>query len=391
MSVPEIKGWCPGALRPMLSGDGLVVRVRPHGGRLTRDQAQRIATLAASHGNGIIELSSRANIQMRGVSDASHGPLIDGLSKLGLIDPTTEIEARRNIVVTPFWQEGDGTSDLVAALAEELARSDAPDLPGKFGFAVDTGHLPVLRGVSADIRIERAQDGLVVFADSCALGASANWTNAAEMAVSLAHWFLETGGSVDGRGRMAAHLAKKERLPDAFLVRPIQVLPVTPIPTPGRVDAGYLVGFEFGQLQAKSLSILAESGPMRLTPWRMLLIEGAVGAPDITGLITDPGDSRLRVSACTGTPGCPQALGQTRTIARALATSVPIGSHLHVSGCPKGCAHPAPSTSTLVARRDGLYDLIRDGRAADSPILAGLMPEALVATPEILTEVHNAP
>ncbi|MDH5531358.1 MAG: precorrin-3B synthase, partial [Paracoccaceae bacterium] len=144
MSVPEIKGWCPGALRPMLSGDGLVVRVRPHGGRLTRDQAQRIATLAASHGNGIIELSSRANIQIRGVSDASHGPLIDGLSKLGLIDPTTEIEARRNIVVTPFWQEGDGTSDLVAALAEELARPDAPDLPGKFGFAVDTGHLPAL-------------------------------------------------------------------------------------------------------------------------------------------------------------------------------------------------------------------------------------------------------
>ena len=29
MSAFEIKGWCPGALRPMLSGDGLVVRVRP--------------------------------------------------------------------------------------------------------------------------------------------------------------------------------------------------------------------------------------------------------------------------------------------------------------------------------------------------------------------------
>ncbi len=25
----EIKGWCPGALRPMQSGDGLVVRIRP--------------------------------------------------------------------------------------------------------------------------------------------------------------------------------------------------------------------------------------------------------------------------------------------------------------------------------------------------------------------------
>ena len=35
----EIKGWCPSALRPMLSGDGLVVRLRPRGGRLSSAQA----------------------------------------------------------------------------------------------------------------------------------------------------------------------------------------------------------------------------------------------------------------------------------------------------------------------------------------------------------------
>ena len=34
MSAAAIKGWCPGALRPMQSGDGLVVRVRPFGGRV---------------------------------------------------------------------------------------------------------------------------------------------------------------------------------------------------------------------------------------------------------------------------------------------------------------------------------------------------------------------
>ena len=37
MSAAAIKGWCPGALRPMQSGDGLVVRVRPFGGRLEAD------------------------------------------------------------------------------------------------------------------------------------------------------------------------------------------------------------------------------------------------------------------------------------------------------------------------------------------------------------------
>ena len=43
---PIIQGWCPGALRPMASGDGLVVRVRAHGGRLSQAQARGIADLA---------------------------------------------------------------------------------------------------------------------------------------------------------------------------------------------------------------------------------------------------------------------------------------------------------------------------------------------------------
>lgn len=65
MSAVAIKGWCPGALRPMLSGDGLVVRVRPHGGRLAATQAAGIAELAARHGNGLIDVTSRANLQVR--------------------------------------------------------------------------------------------------------------------------------------------------------------------------------------------------------------------------------------------------------------------------------------------------------------------------------------
>jgi precorrin-3B synthase len=132
MSAPEIRGWCPGALRPMMSGDGLVVRIRPRGGRLTSTQAKGIAVLSALHGNGLIDLSNRANIQLRGVTEAGHAPLIEGLASLGLIDETTEAESRRNIVVTPFWQDGDAVQDVVRSLAEALNRSDAPETPGKF-------------------------------------------------------------------------------------------------------------------------------------------------------------------------------------------------------------------------------------------------------------------
>src|SRR5262249_26859406 len=90
MSAVAIKGWCPGALRPMLSGDGLVVRVRPHGGRLAATQAAGIAELAARYGNGLIDVTSRANLQIRGVTDAAHLPLLDGLAQLGLLDSDPE-------------------------------------------------------------------------------------------------------------------------------------------------------------------------------------------------------------------------------------------------------------------------------------------------------------
>jgi precorrin-3B synthase len=67
MSGGSVKGWCPGALRPMESGDGLVVRLRAHGSRLSAAQAVSIADLALAHGSGLIDLGTRAHIQLRGV------------------------------------------------------------------------------------------------------------------------------------------------------------------------------------------------------------------------------------------------------------------------------------------------------------------------------------
>ncbi|MGB8813573.1 MAG: precorrin-3B synthase, partial [Paracoccaceae bacterium] len=322
-NAPIIQGWCPGALRPMLSGDGYVVRVRPRGGVLTPAQATGIAALSRAHGNGLIDLSARANVQLRGVTATSHPALIDGLRALGLIDATPEAEARRNIVVTPFWAAGDATQAIVDTLTLALAADDAPALPGKFGFAVDTGAMPVLQNVSADIRIERTATGdLICRADGCATGAHVTAESAAATAIALARWFIRSGGISGGRGRMAAHIARVAMLPEAFLLAQA-TFAAPPAPAPGPHAKGFLAGFEFGQMQAETLGALATLGPLRVTPWRMLLIEGAYTAPQISGLITTPDDPMLRVIAFTGAPGCPQALQPTRPLARALGVHVP--------------------------------------------------------------------
>ncbi len=398
MSEPIVKGWCPGALRPMMSGDGLVVRIRPRGGRLTPEQAKGIAVLSARHGNGLIDLSARANVQLRGVTEAEHAPLIEGLSALGLIDETTEAESRRNIVVTPFWRYGDGTVEIASALEHALVAPDAPELPGKFGFSVDSVFRPsILGGVSADIRITPHCEGWLVYADSFITGAVVDTPEVvAEAAMELARWFISAGGIVDGRGRMArlwpneSPARRNQKLPTRFQQGGVNFA-ADGIASVGPHDIGFLVGFEFGQITAETMSFLAENGPLRITPWRMVLVEGATALPAIPGLITDPADPMLRVTACTGAPGCPQALVETRPLARALCTFLTPDDRLHVSGCAKGCAHPGPTPLTLVGRADGTVDLIRGGTAADTPSRTGLLPATLATNPALLTETEDAP
>lgn len=395
MSPPIVQGWCPGALRPMMSGDGLVVRVRPRVGRLTATQAVGIAKLAAEHGNGLLDLSNRANLQIRGVREASHPALIDGLRALGCLDASAEGEARRNIMVSPFRQSGDATQAVYAALEAALAGPSAPKLPGKFGFSIDLSSSNTLATAAADIRIEAGNDAIMVRGEGFATGANAECpAEAAALALTLAHWFTKTGHVQNGRGRMAtlfAELSPEERhkrLPDAFQTTQALPAPRTP-PSLGFYGQGRLVGFAFGQMTAQTLNLLADFGDLRLTPWRMVLVEGLAAAPSLQGVITDPDDPLLRVVACTGAPGCLQALASTRDLATALASHVPQGKTLHVSGCAKSCAMPTPADYALVATTNGFAPL-HNATAAARPHNTHSAAD-LVAHPALLFENPNAP
>ncbi|MBO1325718.1 precorrin-3B synthase [Acetobacter sp. TBRC 12305] len=386
MTAPLVKGWCPGAWRPMPSGDGLLVRIRPRGGRLSREQAAGITRLADWHGNGMIELSTRGNIQLRGVTPATHAPLVTGLAALGLIDPTPEAEGLRNIVTTPFWQGGDGTVELTARLENALLDGPTPDLPAKFGFAVDTGTRPVLRDVSADIRLERDPSGaLLCRADGTSSGARVTPETAIPVALELARWFAASGG----HGRMQACLQAGAALPAIFTGVDAAPRCTQPGPVPGPSAAGFMIGLPFGQMRARTLFALANIAPLRVTPWRMLLLEGQAGAPDLDDIITHAEDPLLRVVACPGLPDCAQAHQPTRPLARALAPHVPKGRVLHVSGCAKGCAQPQRAWLSLVAQAHG-FGLVRNGNAKAAPIAPLLPVERILASPTMLMENPDA-
>ncbi len=381
----QIKGWCPGALQPMESGDGLIVRVRPPVGCLSSRQLRAIGEGAQRYGNGLVDLTSRANLQIRGVSADSHSNLIALLDKAQLIDPDAATETRRNIVVTPFGHEDDRADAVSIASSLTALLCEGPDLPGKFGFAVDTGSRRVLAEVPADVRIERGRDGqLIVRPDGAERGLRVEKGEAADVAVAVADWFVRSGGVSGGRGRMARHIANTPLPQD--LRGDVAPASTTGTPTPGPCPDGLLVAAEFGQLASEALLALAQTGDeIRVTPWRMLLLAEADCAPQALCLITDATDPRLRVTACTGAPGCPQAAAPTRALARFLAPFVSEHRHLHVSGCAKGCARAAPSDVTLCAALDG-FALIRDGKASDQPYRSGIAEDEIRANPLTLFE-----
>lgn len=396
MTKPQIRGWCPGAHRPMMSGDGLVLRVRPRLARLTREQLLGLCAAARRHGNGVIELTNRGNLQLRGVRADSHPALLATLSALGLLDDDPTLETRRNILVQPFYpapepkayrtgafpqdaaenMPEDPTVRLAAALEARLA--ELPALPVKFGYAIDIGAGRWLGDCSADIRLERGVDGgLILRADGAATGRPVDEARAVDALIEMAWWFDRHRDP--GMRRMAQLVAAGD-LPPAW--QGTAPAPARPAPRPGPAGGGPqpgpLVGLRFGQIPAAALARVVEhsgAAAIRVTPWRLLCLEGG-RMPRSDAVITRSGNPLLAVDACPGAPHCPQAQAATRPLAADLAPR--LRGSLHVSGCAKGCARSRPAQVTLVAR-DGRFDLIRDGCAGDKPERRGLSPETLLA------------
>lgn len=349
----------------MTSGDGLLVRVRPFHGRLTRAQALALCDAAETFGSGLIEVTSRANLQLRGITEAGWPGLLTVLAEHCLLDPDPASESRRNILLAPDWRTGDDCDKATRRLLTRLP--ELPALPGKVGFAIDAGPAPLLAEASADFRLERAATGaLLVRADGHARGTPATSVEeAVALLMRLAHWFVDSGGPA--AGRMRRHPAP---LPGWAPATTAPAAPLGPLAL-GAHPQGTVYGLPFGRVAAPVLRAAVAPDRVtgvRLTPWRRLLVEEAA-APAPAGLLGDNRDPRLSIDACPGAPLCEQASVATLPLAERLSGR--IDGPLHVSGCRKGCARRQPAALCL-SGRDGRYDLILEGRADGTPVLTGL-------------------
>ncbi len=146
---------CPGILTLHAAEDGRLARVRLPGGRIAAVQLEAVA-VAARLGNGIVELTSRANLQIRGLTAESGERVAELLSDAGLL-PSTRHELVRNVLASPLAGRHPRslapTDDIVAELDRTLCEDDElAALPGRFLFAVDDGS-GVTRGSRADVAL----------------------------------------------------------------------------------------------------------------------------------------------------------------------------------------------------------------------------------------------
>jgi precorrin-3B synthase len=371
---------------------------------LSAGAARLIADAARRYGNGQIDLTARANLQVRGLTPRSAQDFAEIIIGARLANADPSAEAVRNVMVSPLGPDDASAAfdshaivrDIETMLAEEPALWA---LPSKFGILVDAGGALPLAKVTADIMVRAGQGGLAISLDGGRLAAPCLPSAAAEAVKRLALAFLRLADKLsDAPRRMRALVtAVGEQaifaefgLDFARLSLESKSKSVPPI---GLISLGdqergaFGIGLAFGRIDADALTCLAElserhgDGSLRTTPWRALLLTGIASSDSDAlaeevksiGLITDPADPRRNIFACVGAPSCLSASVDARGDASRLAAALGATRNetLHVSGCGKSCAHRGAAFLTLVGR-DGRYDLIRNGSAADRPSLTGL-------------------
>lgn len=325
---------CPGAVEVHRAADGGLARVRVPGGTLTADRWDVLRTAALELGDGSLELTSRANVQLRGLADGAEAELAARLREAGLL-PSPTHERVRNVVADPL----DDNQALVDAIDAALcAEPGLAHLPGRFLVTVGHG----VSGLAGDVGL--VGDALFL----AGVDSGIRVTDPVGAVVAVARLFQELRGTawrlseVDGGvGKITAALggAGDERLTAA----------VTPV-APGPAGSVVVAGVPLGRLDARLLAGV----PVRVTPWRSVVVPAGT---DTTGLFTSADSPWHGVSACTGRPGCAKSLSDVRAdVARWVGT--PHAGRVHWSGCARRCGRPAGDVVEFVATGDG-YEEIR--------------------------------
>ncbi|MFK4441609.1 precorrin-3B synthase [Caballeronia udeis] len=387
---------CPGLMRIVPARDGGLCRVRLAWGELSAAQARAVAEVSQAFGSGVIDVTNRANLQIRGVQEHSQDALISRVVSAGLGPATPGADDLRNVMLSPLaGLDPDAVLDvtpLASVLLDQL-QSDARlhQLSPKFALMVDGGERLSMLDHPHDVWISAVSAQRFAFGlagcpprfehDAPAL-AVLETAHIPALVDALLHTFLDLalpsqtrmrdllttcsieeilGRVQDKLGFPLDHDVENWRRPasDARLRFGVH--------RQGTGDS-VCVGAQapLGRLSAATLSALADLAPrLRMTPWQSVMLldvqpaaaQAVVEQLAALGLATTPDEPFARLIACTGSQGCAKSFADTKADAHLLARSMPPMGDVHLSGCARSCAAAHPVRTTLMAVAPGRYDL----------------------------------
>ena len=376
----NIRGACPSVAAPMQTGDGLLARIISNE-PIAIDDLCALCEAAQAHGNGIIEVTQRGSLQVRGLTQTSAPSFTNLVNSLGI-----GADSAPPLLISPLFgldaNEPFDSTWLVSHLRARLqgGRADLEGLGPKVSVLIDGGGTLSLDAVPADIRLVATSNSL--FKLSLAGDASTAFfvgyvsMNRVTASVEDLLRLIASGGPTFRARDVLTKLKLRSTPPHT---RP----PCEPIGThplkDGTVASG--VALPFGHTTAAALRRFAQSAAgygakaIRPAPGRSLLAIGLsqestkklCASAANEGFVIDANDARRHVVACAGTPACASATLPTRQlapeVARAARMLVGTSNVVHLSGCSKGCAHPGPAAVTIV----GPDRIVVNGRASDTP------------------------
>jgi precorrin-3B synthase len=366
MSRPAAKGWCPSALRPMKSGDGLLVRIKPKYGLLNSNQLLLLANCSDDFGNGLLDVTSRTNLQIRGVKEQNYSNLILKLQTQGLVSTSEKLD-RLNVIVPPFIQKNSLTWRCVSQIYSSV--ESLPLLPEKFGFCIDCDESRYLSDKSGDLFIEgNSGSELMLRCAGLKEALSTDENNLIGDVKKIIGWYLEKQTVEENeRPIRMRDVISQNRFP--WKTSSELKKPLSKELTVGSYQSYFILAAPFGQLKSEHLRKLAAvNKKVQFTINRMLIVESL---PDKNhGLVDEPKDNRLKMDVCPGAPHCSSATIKTRHLAESLAHQKEfiVGRKVHISGCSKGCASPNSKDICIVGNEGG-FDIIEEGYAWDKPVV----------------------
>lgn len=405
----------------MQAGDGGICRIKLAGGQLSSLQARAIAEAATSCASGVLELTNRSNLQIRGVRADHEAALIEQLLAAGLGPRNPAADDVRNLLLSPAAGLDHAalfdTRPLAAQLLSLLEdSSELHALSAKFALQLDGGESLAILQHPHDLWLSAlpGQPQLL------ALGLAGCPNDAPLAAVPIEHavalvqgvlsLFLQLAGPAHSRMRQllrelpAADFIDQlqVRLPFALLRDAAisnwhrsEVVCSAPIGIIQQQQAGLQMvaaGSRLGRISASQLLALADlaehygDATLRLTPWQGLLLPNipaaqsaqVLAALTALDLLTDNAEPLTRLIACTGSAACIKGLADCKADALLLAErlrSSDTRPQVHLSGCSRSCAAAHVLPYTLLAQSAGTYSLYQ--RLPDSPGLGQLLAPSL--------------